>query len=71
MVIMHDLLSTTLVPAVFLKILILIHTYLLHTILQSMPTSFDLIINSGNFTFQYITMCFAAVITTFLVTMGA
>ena len=35
-----------------------------------MPSSFDLIVDSGYFTFQYITMCFSTFITTFFVTMG-
>ena len=33
-----------------------------------MPSSFDLIVDSGYFTFQYITMCLFAVITTLFVT---
>ena len=51
-------------------IILMAGVYLLNTIFESMPSASNLIVNPGYFAFQYITMCFPAIITTFLVTVG-
>jgi hypothetical protein len=45
--------------------------YLLGAIFKTVPASLDLVVNTGNFAFEDITMSLSAAITTLFVTMSA